>query len=238
MLARHARSLALAGLVIASPFVLFGPARSQEQQKPTVAIPEPGVPEIMTLEGRFVRVAYNNEGYAILGYQIANMSVGEEWMLLDFGVTVLDNVPDYTLRRDAISLETPNGQKIPLAPLEEYRKASLRALEHRARVVRDSINYFPPMASHACRIGFFSDVDSRAMPWEQVEVTQERACLGRLYFKIPGGIQYGQHWLDVRFDKSLVRVPFRILTKDEEKMLSKNYKDIKKQVEAAFKRKT
>src|SRR5262245_50091143 len=58
------------------------------QQKPTVKIPEPGVPEIMTIEGTWVRAAYNNEGYAILGYRLANMSVGEEWMLLEFGTTV------------------------------------------------------------------------------------------------------------------------------------------------------
>jgi hypothetical protein len=32
-----------------------------------------------------------------------------------------------------------------------------------------------------------------------------------------------------------VRVPFRILTEDEEKTLSKNYKAISKQIEEAFK---
>ena len=64
-----------------------------------------------------------------------------------------------------------------------------------------------------------------------------RACLGRLYLRVPGGIAYGQHWLNVKFEKSLVRVPFRILTKDEEKFVDKNYKSIKKQVEDAFKKK-
>jgi hypothetical protein len=38
----------------------------------------------------------------------------------------------------------------------------------------------------------------------------------------------------VKFEKSLVRVPFRILTNDEEKLLSKNYKSIEKQVKEAF----
>ena len=69
----------------------------------------------------------------------------------------------------------------------------------------------------------------------RIELSDERGCLGRLYFPIPGGIAYGQHWLNVRFAKSLVRVPFRILTEDEEKMLSKNYKAIDKQIEEAFK---
>ena len=73
------------------------------------------------------------------------------------------------------------------------------------------------------------------MSWTEVELSPSRACLGRLYFKVPGGIKYGQHWLNVQFEKSVVRVPFRILTKDEEKLASKNYKDIRKQVQEAFK---
>ena len=36
--------------------------------------------------------------------------------------------------------------------------------------------------------------------------------------------------------ESLVRVPFRIVTKEEEKILSKNWKDIRKQVQEAFKK--
>ena len=101
--------------------------------------------------------------------------------------------------------------------------------------MRDSINYFPVMASKACRLGFFSDIEDRAMAWDEVELSNNRACVGRLYFQIPGGITYGQHWLNVKFANSLVRVPFKILTKDEEKLLDKNYKDIKKQVDEAFK---
>ena len=99
---------------------------------------------------------------------------------------------------------------------------------------RDSINYFPPRANQACRIGFFSDLESPAMPFDEVEVSPTRACMGRLYFHVPGGIVYGQHWLNVKFQNSVVRVPFKILTKDEEKFVGKNLKDIQKQVEEAF----
>jgi hypothetical protein len=224
-------SLAVAGLLALWPVTT---TTETQQQKPAVKIPQPSVPEIATLEGTFVRAAYNNEGYVILGYKTANLSVGDEWMLIELGSTVREGVPNYKLTRGAISLETPDGAKVPLASVDEYRKANLSALNHRANVARDSINYFPPMASQGCRIGFFSDVDSRAVAWDQVELSQTRACVGRIFFKVPGGIKYGQHWLDVQFDKSLIRVPFRILTKDEEKLLSKNYGDIRKQVKEAF----
>jgi hypothetical protein len=226
-------SLAPFALIALQP--LAGSADAQSKQPPTVQIPKPGVPQIMTLEGTYVRAAYNNEGYAILGYRLANMSIGEEWMLVEFGATVRDGVPDYTLKRDAVSLETPDGKTIPLASTEEYRKADVRALLNRERVQRDSINYFPPGATQACRIGFFAELESPAMTYDQVDLSYHRGCVGRLFFQVPGGIAYGQHWLNVKFEKSLVRVPFRILTKDEEKLLSKNYKDIRKQVQDAFK---
>jgi hypothetical protein len=207
------------------------------QDKPVVQMPKPGVPEIMTLQANFVRAAYNNEGYVILGYQLANRSIGEEWMLLEVGLTVLDNTPAYDMKRDALSLETPDGKTLPLPTIAEYRQADTRALQSRERVQRDSINYFPPRAHQACRLGFFADTDAPAMAWDEVELSNSRACIGRLYFKIPGGISYGQHWLNVKFEKSVVRVPFRILTKDEEKLLSKNYRSIKKQIDDAFKKK-
>ena len=53
-------------------------------------------------------------------------------------------------------------------------------------------------------------------------------------FQSACGIAYGQHWLNVKFEKSLIRVPFRILTEEEERTLSRNYGDISKQVKDAF----
>jgi hypothetical protein len=232
MKGRYSRSLAALGLLLVFSVVAAG---EKAKESPKVKIPEPGVPQIMTMEGRFVRAAYNNEGYAILGYRVANLSVGEKWMLLEVGVTLRDGVPDYTLTRDTLSIETPDGKTIPMATNEEYRAAPLGALVRRAQVQGDSINYFPPHANNACRIGFFADLDSAARAYDQVELNSQRACMGRIFFQLPDGITRGQHWLNVKFAKSLVRVPFRILTDEEYKILDKNYKNIEKQVEEAFK---
>ena len=150
-------------------------------------------------------------------------------------MTVLDNTPAYRLKRDALSLETPEGKTIPLPTVSEHREANTQALQNREKVQRDSINYFPPSATRACALTFFPDLTARVLPVDEVELSKERACLGRLYFKVPGGITYGQHWLNVKFEKNLVRVPFRILTKDEEKLMDKHYKSISKQVKDAFK---
>ena len=183
-------SLALAGALVLPS--LAAPTGAQEKQVPQVKIPDAGVPQIGTIEGKFVRAAYNNEGYVILGYQAANYSVGGEWMLLDMGATVRDGQKDYTLTRDSIWLDTPDAAKIPLASVQDYRNGNVRALENRAKVQSDSINYFPPSASQACRIGFFSQLEQGAHAWDQVELTDNRGCVGRVFFQIPGGIKYGQ----------------------------------------------
>jgi len=235
MNSRCALSMAFVGLMSLWPLQTKGDAQGQE--KPTVQLPQPGVQEIITMEGKFVRASYNREGYVILGYQASNRSVGEEWMLLEVGMTVLEPTPDYRLTRDALSLETPDGKTIPLAPLMEQRGGKVQAIQQRAKVQRDSINYFPTKASRPCALLFFPDLGARSVPFDEVDLSDNRACVGRLYFRIPGGITYGQHWLNVKFQNSLVRVPFRILTNDEEKFLGKNYKSIEKQVKEAFKTK-
>ena len=71
---KHRIALSLTLVCLMSLGALAGPAYAQGDQKPTVQIPQPGVPEIMTMEGAFVRAAYNNEGYVILGYKLANQS--------------------------------------------------------------------------------------------------------------------------------------------------------------------
>ena len=222
--------LALSALAGASPEI------PQGSQVPKVPIPNPGVDQIMTLEDAYVRVAYNNEGYVTLGYRLANTLVGQEWIFIETGMTLRSGRPNYKLTRSAISLSVPDGSKVPMPTDGEYKQVNLRGIEQQSTVVRDSINYFPPTVRDGCRLGFFSEMSSRTIAYDEVELSPTRGCLGRLYFKIPGGLKYGQHFLNVQFKESLVRAPFRIVTKEEEKILSKNWKDIRKQVQEAFKK--
>jgi hypothetical protein len=224
----------LAGFLAVSTLAAIGHAQNQA---PKVQIPNPGVPQIMTLEAEYVRVAYNNEAYAIMGYKVAQYSIGEEWIMLDLGLSLMERVPTYQLKREHMTLTLPDNSTLPLPSIAEYREneSKLQGMQHRWKVQHDSINYFPPWIGGINRLGFFADLDQRAMPWDQADVMNNRACVGQLYFHIPGGLKYGQHWLNIKFAQSTIRVPFRIFTKDEQKTLSKNYRSIKKQVEEAFK---
>jgi hypothetical protein len=193
----------------------------------TVPVPQPTVPEIFTIEGEFVRVAYNNEGFATLGYRTAQQSVGEDWILLDTGITLRKGTKDYTLKREHLTLKIPNGTSVPLATQKEFLEAgSLRNLVMRDNKINDSINYFPASASRPCAMRFFGQPGQLA--YDQVDLGSDRACLGRVFFKVPGGIVAGQYWLNIQFAGSQVQVPFRIMTRDEEKMFNKKWQEMKK----------
>jgi len=201
-----------------------------------VKIPETNVPGIFTLSGEFARIAYNNEGWVTLGYRAANNSQGQEWMLLEVGTTIRKPTPSQKIERGAFSLTLPDESTVAMASQQDYSSAGyLRALNGRADTVRDSINYFPAEANQACPIGFFSDVMKQGVSFDVYELNWQRGCLGRIFFQIPDGITPGQYFLNVKFQNSMVRVPFRIFTDEEQKFAKKNWKDIKKQHEAFLK---
>ena len=226
-------------LVVVSALALLGLTASAAMAQVEGA-PKPAVPELYTIEGQFTRIAYNNEGWVTLGYRIANDSQGDEWMLLEAGVTVRKPTKNQTLTREDFSVKMPDGSAVPMASQEEYGKAGyLRALNNKANTIRDSINYFPAGANQACPMLFFSDPASKksTVAFDQFEVSWQRACLGRLFFKLPEGttIEPGQYWLSVNFEGGTVEAPFRIMTKEEEKSFKKNWKDLKKEHEAFLK---
>jgi len=208
-------------------------------QEPVPEAPVPTVPGNFTLQGQFTRIAYNNEGWVSLGYRTANDSQGQDWLMVEVGLSLRKPAKNQTLTRENFTLKMPDGSIVPLATQKEYNGAGyLRALNARADTVRDSINYFPVEANQACALSFFSDPTKRgSISRDQVELSIRRACLGRLFFKLPEGktIVPGQYWLYTDFAGSQVQTPFRILTKEEQKYLKKNWKDLKKQHEAFLK---
>ena len=209
-------------------------------QEPVPEAPVPTVPGNFTLQGQFTRIAYNNEGWVSLGYRTANDSQGQDWLMVEVGLSLRKPTKNQTLTRENFSIKMPDGSIVPLATQKEYNGAGyLRALNARANTVRDSINYFPNQAAQACPMLFFSDPanSSGALSFDEFEVSWQRGCVGRLFFKLPDGqtIEPGQYWLSVKFAGSTVEAPFRIMTKEEEKYLRKNWKDLQKEHEAFLK---
>jgi hypothetical protein len=217
-------SVVLTVVIAAGTIALPSPTAAQDAA--------PGTAQKVAVEGTFVRIGFNDEGWVTMGFRTANNSVGEKWMLLETGLTVQKGVIDYTLNRSDIALVIPGPKVVPLATQSEFQEAGyLRALNQRADIARDSVNYFPPAAKQACAISFFANpaggVGSR-LARDQVDLSQNRACAGRLYFHLPEGIELGTYNLNVKFADSTIRVPFKIMTKDEAKEFEKQWKEARK----------
>jgi len=164
---------------------------------------QPSEKPILIPRGEYVRQMINDEALVNVGYRNANNSVGGEWMLLEVGMTVFKG-HSQNITRDAFALETPDGKKIPLATQAEAQAntGALKALSRRADIQREPINYFPAQAQAACWIGFFADPGNpdHGLPFDEFGLSTETACMGRLFFNVPDGIEYGRYYLHVKFD--------------------------------------
>jgi hypothetical protein len=215
--------MALAAVALLVAGVVSSPVAAEEQT-PAQAGEQVGI------EGTFVRVALDEEGFLVVGYRIANESVGKEWMLLDVGMTVMKGTKPQTITRDDIKLVTPDHEVLSLPSQEDYQKArgEVMPLVKRAALVGDSINYFPASADSPCSLTLFTEPGvptAEAMARDEVELSHNRACVGRLYFHVPGGIKLGNYNFDVKFENSIVKVPIEIMTEEQAKEFTKKWKE-------------
>ena len=206
-------SILIAALVIPAVPV---EAQGDAEKKKTYFVPR----------GEYVRQVIAEEAVVVVGYRTANLSLGKEWMLLEVGLTVHPG-HNQNITRDAFALETPDGSKIRLATQAEVNAntAVLRSLNARADIQREPISYFPVQAQIACWIGFFADPAQPELPFDQFGITPDQACLGRLFFQVPDGIEYGRYILHVKLAKSELAVPLHIVTKEELKQAKEEFKE-------------
>jgi hypothetical protein len=117
--------------------------------------------------------------------------VGDEWLLLEVGATLRDGVRRFKLTREAISLETSDGTKVPLPTVEEYRPGRSAGARNRGQRGQGLDQLFPAdgVAGVPDRL-----LRRDRQPGDGVEpggAGSDARLLGRLYFKVPGGIKYG-----------------------------------------------
>ncbi len=201
------RKRTLAAMVVPLFAAMSGGTGAAGAQDLTDKIPVPTVPELFTALGSYVRVAYNNEGFATLGYRVAQNSVGEEWVLLETGLTVNKGTKPYRLKREHLTLKTPAEETIPLATQKEFLEANgLPALNQRAKVQTDSINYFPVEVTRAVPLSLFAQLGGgrRDVARDSVELSSNRVAMGRVFFHLPNGIKTGQYWFNIQFGDSVV----------------------------------
>ncbi|HNX49080.1 MAG TPA: hypothetical protein PLS53_05635 [Thermoanaerobaculaceae bacterium] len=141
-----------------------------------------------------------------LSYRFANINMGMEWLILDAAVTGTDRV-SVELKREKISLRTPDGDIVPLPRQEELGDAfaSIRAANLRADVASEPLRYWG--GRRECTLNFLVEPGSN-LAMQSIWVNDERWCTGRLYFPLMKNVQPGRYELRIDLPESKVRVPF------------------------------
>jgi hypothetical protein len=165
----------------------------------------PGVEEM----GQYVRKYTGPEIEAAVGYRYAAANPGEEWLVLDVAITGVHGAVT-EIERSKIWVRNPKNEKIALARQEDFSQAfgALRPKLRRASIMHDPLDYFPPNRNE-CRVGFFATPGENVV-FDEVTVDQDRVCMGRFYFRVPGGVFEGRWVLGIDLKESKVRIPFHI----------------------------
>ncbi|MFV2072599.1 MAG: hypothetical protein ACC742_08105, partial [Thermoanaerobaculales bacterium] len=174
------RGIAVALAVVGVAIVYSGCSSSEPTDTP-------GVERL----GEFILRQQGPELWTVLGYRFAASTLGDEWLILEVGLSS-PNGQNSRVEREGVSVRTPSGETIPLATQAEFAEAYgvLRSTLRQADVNRDPLDYFPPNRIE-CGINFFA-APGEAIVFDQVTLNDQRGCYGRLFFKVPGGIQSGR----------------------------------------------
>lgn len=141
-----------------------------------------------------------------LSYRFANINLGMDWLLVDAAVTGSRRL-SVEIKREKISLRTPDGEIVPLPLQEELADSfsSIRAANQRANVAAEPLRYWG--GRRECTLNFLVEPGSNIV-MRSIWVNDERWCVGRLYFPLMKGVQPGRYELRIDLPESKVRVPF------------------------------
>jgi hypothetical protein len=163
----------------------------------------PGVERL----GQYILRQQGAEADVVLAYKFASMSLGNEWMLLELALSSPVGA-SARFTRENIWVRTPDGVRVPAASQKAFGEAyaGLRSQISQANVVRDPMDYFPPNRQ-LCSIQLFV-APGEGVAFDEVTTNDRRACQGRLFFSIPGGIQAGRYVLGIDLEEDEIRIPF------------------------------
>jgi hypothetical protein len=145
----------------------------------------------------------------IVDYKFANISQGDNWIILNVAVTTSESAA-IEVRRGHVLVRTPDGRNIPLPPYPDFIAAypEIQSAARRAALASDPID-FTHAGRQTCDLRF-QPLPGTVASLESVYVNMRKICQGLLYFPVQGGIQPGRWEFIIEFEEFDARVPFEI----------------------------
>jgi hypothetical protein len=197
------RKSALVPIVIFTTAALFVGCSSTSPSKGTTTEPTVDQP------GRTISRYRDPLVEVIVDYKFANLSQGDNWMILNVAVTSSESAA-IEVRRGHVLVRTPDGRKIPLPPYSDFIAAypEVQSAARRAALASDPID-FTQAGRQTCDLRF-QPLPGTVAALESVYVNMRKICQGLLYFPVQGGIQPGRWEFIIEFEEFDARVPFEI----------------------------
>ena len=189
------KKAAAAGLVLVAAVGLMACSSAQPTDDPDV-----------DRMGKFILKNEGPEAETVIGYRYAQQNLGAAWLVLEAAMTSPPN-QTATVKRENVSVTTPQGRTIQLATQSEVNKAwgVVMPIVNAANVVRDPMNYWAPRRK-TLLMRFFN-TPGGGISYDEFSVNNFRVCEGRFLFDIPGGVQPGQYVLSIDLEESEIRIP-------------------------------
>jgi hypothetical protein len=163
----------------------------------------PGVERL----GQYILRAKGAQADVVVAYRYASLNLGNEWLLLEVALSSPAG-QSAEFRREGIWVITPDGVRVPAASQKAFGEA-FRTIQNQitqANVVRDPMDYFPPNRVK-CSLQLYV-APGEGVVFDKVAVNDRRACEGKLFFYIPGGVQPGRYVLGMEVAEDEIRIPF------------------------------
>lgn len=188
--------------------VLLGAVVAAAACSSAVPTETPGVEQV----GQYLMRQNGSEADVVVGYKHAAQSLGDEWLLLELAISSPSG-ESAKFERENIWVRTPAGVQVPAASQKAFGEAygSMRNTIAQANVARDPMDYFPPNRQ-PCTLDLFV-APGEGVAFDQVSVNDRRACQGKLFFYIPGGVQPGRYVLGIDLQEDEIRIPFTLEAK-------------------------
>jgi hypothetical protein len=156
---------------------------------------------------------YDHEGlHVVVNYDYAQRNHKTKWLLLDLAIA---SKQSFILHRKDITLLTPDGRRLPVAPQEELLEDSpgITLVLQNARIFRrDILSYFNQRSGGVPNeeIRFQGFPPGRTVSSE-VTVDRDHVSLGQLLFRTPrGSWEAGTYRLEVNTDAGLAALPIKL----------------------------
>lgn len=145
----------------------------------------------------------------VAAYYYSQRHHDSRWIVID---AALSTTKRTTFRREAITLQTPAGREIPLAPQTRVGEDTTRVeslLQHARVESHDVVSYFP-QRDHTYPMGLFT-FPFKGVVMSEFVVDRNEVASGPLFFESPTGAwEDGTYALIIRHQNGAAELPIRL----------------------------